>query len=70
MIRINSIRMVLEIDALINLKVHQMDVKIAFINGELYKKSTRSSLRPFSLRERKVYKLVKSLYRLKQAPKQ
>ena len=33
--RINSIRMVLGIAALRNLEVHQMDVKIAFLNGDL-----------------------------------
>ena len=35
MTRINSIRMVLAIDALRNLETHQMDVKITFVNGEL-----------------------------------
>ena len=35
MTRINSIRMVLVIFALRNLEVHQMDVKIAFLNGDL-----------------------------------
>ena len=35
MTRINSIRMVLAIDALRNLEVHQMDVKTVFLNGEL-----------------------------------
>ena len=55
--RINSIRMVLEIIALSNLEVHQIDVKTTFLNGELDE-------------ERKVCKLVKSLYGLKQAPKQ
>ena len=33
--RINSIRMVLAIYALRNLEVHQMNVKIAFLNGDL-----------------------------------
>ena len=33
--RINSIRMVLVIYALRNLEVHQMDVKIVFLNGDL-----------------------------------
>ena len=35
MTRINSIRMVLAIFALRNLEVHQMDVKTAFLNGDL-----------------------------------
>ena len=33
--RINSIRTVLAIFALRNLEIHQMDVKTAFLNGEL-----------------------------------
>ena len=33
--RINSIRMVVAIAALRNLEVHQMDVKTAFLNGDL-----------------------------------
>ena len=33
--RINSIRMVLTIDVLRNLEVHQMDVKTTFLNGDL-----------------------------------
>ena len=33
--RINSIRLILAIAALRNLEVHQMDVKTAFLNGDL-----------------------------------
>ena len=33
--RINSIKMVLAISTLKNLKVHQMDVKTTFLNGDL-----------------------------------
>ena len=33
--RINSIRMVFAIAALRNLEVHQMDIKIVFLNGDL-----------------------------------
>ena len=33
--RINSIRMMLTISGLRNLEVHQMDVKMAFLNGDL-----------------------------------
>ena len=33
--RINSIRIILVIVALRNLEVHQMDMKIAFLNGDL-----------------------------------
>lgn len=33
--RITSIRMLIAIVSLYNLKIHQMDVKTAFLNGEL-----------------------------------
>ena len=70
--RINSIRMVLAIAALGHLEVHQMDVKKAFLNRDLDEEIYMEQLEGFLIpgQERKVYKLVKSLYRLKQAPKQ
>ena len=70
--RINSIKMVLTISALKNLEVHHMDVKIAFLNGELDDEIYMEQLEGFSAPRQKckVYKLVKSLYGLKQAPKQ
>ena len=72
MTRINSIRMVLEIFALRNLEVYQMDVKAAFVNGDLDKEIYIEQTEGFSTRgqEKKVCKLVKSLYGLKEAPKQ
>ena len=36
--RITSIRMLIAIIALHNLEIHQMDVKIAFLNGDLMRK--------------------------------
>ena len=70
--RITSIRMLLAIAALRNLEVHQMDVKTAFLNGdleeEIYMEQPEGFVAPGQ--ERKVCKLVKSLYGLKQAPKQ
>ena len=51
--RINSITMVLTIAALRNLKVHQMNVKTTFLNGELEEESTWSSLKVFLLRDKK-----------------
>ena len=70
--RINFIRMVLAIAALRNLEVHQMDVKIAFLNGYLKEEIYMEQPKGFSApgQEKKVCKLVKSLYGLKQAPKQ
>ncbi|WJZ97445.1 hypothetical protein VitviT2T_016048 [Vitis vinifera] len=70
--RINSIRMVLAIAALRNLEIHQMDVKTAFLNGDLDEEIYMEQPEGFSApgQENKVCKLVKSLYGLKQAPKQ
>ncbi|CAM8957033.1 unnamed protein product [Rhodiola kirilowii] len=69
--RITSIRMIIAIAALRNLDIHQMDVKTAFLNGdleeEIYMEQPEGCKAPGQ--ERKVCKLVKSLYGLKQAPK-
>ena len=69
--RINSIRMILAIAALKNLEIHQMDVKTAFLNGdldeEIYMEQPEGFITPG--KGNKVCKLVKSLYGLKQAPK-
>ena len=72
MTRINSIRMVLVISTLRNCEVHQMDVKTAFLNGDLDEEIYMEKPEGFyaSGQEKKVSKLVKSLYGLKQAPKQ
>ncbi|GJT91176.1 retrovirus-related pol polyprotein from transposon TNT 1-94 [Tanacetum coccineum] len=70
--RITSIRMILVIAALRNLKVHQMDVKTAFLNGdleeEIYMNQSEGFIAPGQ--DGKDCRLVKSLYGLKQAPKQ
>ncbi|KAK8689569.1 hypothetical protein V6N13_088283 [Hibiscus sabdariffa] len=70
--RITSIRMILAIAVLRNLEVHQMDVKKAFLNGELdeeiYMEQPKGHVVPGQ--ERKACRLVKSLYGLKQAPNQ
>ena len=70
--RITSIKMILSIAALRNLEVHQMDVKTAFLNGDLEEEIYMEQLEGFSTpgQENKVCKLVKSLYGLKQTPKQ
>ncbi|KAJ9547314.1 hypothetical protein OSB04_019857 [Centaurea solstitialis] len=70
--RISTIRLLIALAAIHNLVVHQMDVKTAFLNGELdeevYMKQPEGFVMPSN--EHKVCKLVKSLYGLKQAPKQ
>ena len=70
--RITSIRMLIAMAALYNLEIHQMDVKTAFLNGDLNEEIYMEQPEGFVVpgQENKVCKLVKSLYGLKQAPKQ
>uniref|UniRef100_A0A2N9ELT5 Reverse transcriptase Ty1/copia-type domain-containing protein n=1 Tax=Fagus sylvatica TaxID=28930 RepID=A0A2N9ELT5_FAGSY len=53
-------------------EIHQMDVKTAFLNGELDEEIYMEQPEGFIVpgKEKKVCRLVKSLYGLKQAPKQ
>ena len=64
--------MLIGIAALRNLEIHQMDVKTAFLNGELEEEIYMKQPEGFVIpgQEHKVCRLVKSLYGLKQAPKQ
>ncbi|KAK2429298.1 putative mitochondrial protein [Trifolium repens] len=70
--RITSIRVLISLAAIHNLIVHQMDVKTAFLNGELEEEIYMKQPEGFVIhgQEDKVCKLDKSLYGLKQAPKQ
>ena len=70
--RISSIRMLIAIVAIHNLEIHQMDVKIAFLNGDLDEEIYMEQPEGFIVpgQEKKVCRLVKSLYGLKQAPMQ
>lgn len=70
--RITSIRVLLAIASLHDLDIHQMDVKTTFQNCELEKEIHMEQPKGFVVpgQGSKVCKLVKSLYILKQAPKQ
>ncbi|GJV42155.1 calcineurin B-like protein 4 [Tanacetum coccineum] len=70
--RITSIKMVLAIAALRNWEVHQIDVKMTFLNGDLEKVLYMNQLEGFMAPrlESKVCKLVKSFYSLRNAFKQ
>ena len=70
--RITSIRMLIAFAALNGLEIHQMDVKTAFLNGDLEEEIYIQQPEGFVVagQENKVCRLVKSLYGLKQAPKQ
>ncbi|GJX53142.1 zinc finger, CCHC-type containing protein [Tanacetum coccineum] len=70
--RISTIRLLISMASIHSLIIYQMDVKTAFLNGELEEEVYMNQPLGFVLsgNENKVCKLVKSLYRLKQAPKQ
>jgi hypothetical protein len=70
--RMTTIRILLSLAASYGFLIHQMDVKIAFLNGELDEEIYMDQPDGFVVKgeECKVYKLLKSLYDLKQAPKQ
>lgn len=70
--KIADVRGLIALAAIHNLVIHHMDVKTAFLNGdlkeEIYMKQPEGFIVPGQ--EHKVCKLRKSLYGLKQAPKQ
>ena len=70
--RITSIRLLVAMAAIFDLQIHQMDVKTAFLNGDLNEEIYMDQPECFveAGQESKVCKLTKSLYGLKQAPKQ
>ncbi|MCO5553375.1 hypothetical protein L7F22_006896 [Adiantum nelumboides] len=69
--RMTSIRTVLALAAHYHWKIFQMDVKSAFLNGELKEEVYVSQPPGFEVsnEEHKVCKLIKALYGLKQAPR-
>jgi hypothetical protein len=70
--RLTTIRVLLSLATSYGLLVHQMDVKAAFINGELEEEIYMDQLDGFAVKgqEGMICKLLKSLYGLKQAPNQ
>ena len=64
--------MLIALAAVYGLEIYQMDVKIAFLNGELEEEIYIEQPEGFAVpgKEKKVCKLIKSLYGLKQAQKQ
>jgi len=70
--RLTTIRVLLSLAASHGLLVHHMDVKIAFLNGELEEEIYMDQPDGFIAngQEGNVCKLLKSLYGLKQAPEQ
>ena len=69
-ITITSIRMMIAIAALRNLEIHQMDIKTAFLRGDLNEEIYMEKPEGFSAPGcKKVCKVVKPFYGLKQTPK-
>ncbi|KAL0418922.1 UNVERIFIED_CONTAM: Retrovirus-related Pol polyprotein from transposon TNT 1-94 [Sesamum radiatum] len=70
--RLTTIRVLIALALVYNLPIHQIDVKTAFLYGELEEEIYMDQPEGFVANgnEHKVCKLVKSLYGLKQAPKQ
>ena len=68
-VRFVSIRLFLDIVAHLDLELFQMDVKTTFLNGELDKEIYMDQPIGFEIKEqgRKVYRLKRSIYGLKQA---
>ena len=69
---ITTIRILVALASIHKLVIHQMDVKTAFLNGDLDEEIYMEQPEGFIVKgqEHKVCRLVKSLYGLKQAPKQ
>ena len=72
MVMFASIRLILAIVARMDLELYQMDVKTVFLNGELDEEIYMDQPLGFELKgqERKVCKLQKPIYGLKQASMQ
>lgn len=70
--RITTIRLLIALASIHGLVIHQMDVKTAFLNGDLDEEVYMKQPEGFIVKgqEHKVCRLIKSLYGLKQAPKQ
>ena len=71
-VRFASIRLILAIVAHMDLELHQMDVKTAFLNGELEEEIYMEQPVNFVSKgqEQKVCKLKRSIYGLKQSSRQ
>jgi hypothetical protein len=69
--RMEEIRLILSYACSKNIKVYQMDVKLAFLNGELEEEVYIENPEGFQLSEKENYvcRMKKALYGLKQAPR-
>lgn len=69
--RLDTVRLLLALSAREGWEVHHLDVKSAFLNGELLEEVYVAQPEGFVKKgqEQKVYKLIKALYGLRQAPR-
>lgn len=69
--RLETIRLLLALAAKNSWEVHHLDVKTAFLNGDLNEEVYVTQLEGFVKKgqEKRVYRLLKALYRLRQAPR-
>ena len=72
MVRFTSIQLILAIVAHLDIQSHQMDVKAAFVNGEIKKEIYMQQPQGFVVKgqEHKVCKLKRSIYGLNQSSRQ
>ena len=68
--KMDSIRLVLAIFASKNWEVHHMDVKFAFLHGDIHEEIYMNHIDGYISDPSLVFKLKKSLYELKQAPRE
>lgn len=66
--KLNSIRVLLSIATNLDWELHQLDIKNAFLNGEL-EEEIYMRIPPGFEEKEKVCRLIKSLYGLKQSPR-
>lgn len=67
--KFQSIRIIIALASMFDLELHQMDVKTAFLYGDLTEEVYMEIPDGYRVDRSKVWKLVKSLYGLKQAPR-
>ena len=69
---ITSIQTLIVITTINKLEIHQMDAKITFLKGDFNREVYMEQPEGYVIngQEKKIYNLIKSLYGLKQTPKQ
>ena len=66
-IQMDTLRVILALVLVKKLKVHQMDIKGAYLNGVLKETIYMDQSKGFDDKTRRVYHLIKTIYGLKQS---